>query len=119
MARKFTLVDTSPIPDEAAIPDGLGPHGTSLWRRVMAEYNIDDVGSLELLAQVCAAADMVSRCRAHIDRDGEIVQTRTGIREHPALRSELSFRTFVIRGLGRLGVTLEPVRPMGRPPGNG
>ena len=37
--------------------------------------------------------------RAAIDRDGEVVQTRTGPRAHPGLRDELSNRAFIVRTL--------------------
>jgi hypothetical protein len=33
------------------------------------------------------------------------------------LRAELANRAFVVRSLARLGLDVEPVRPMGRPPG--
>jgi hypothetical protein len=35
----------------------LGPPGLSLWRRVHANYAIDDAGGIELLYQAAAAAD--------------------------------------------------------------
>ena len=48
-----------------------------------------DAAGIELLAQACAAADRAEALRAAIDRDGEVVQTRTGPRAHPGLRAEL------------------------------
>jgi hypothetical protein len=38
------------------------------------------------------------------------------VREHPALKHELSNRAFVVRTLSRLGLDVEPLRPsVGRP----
>jgi hypothetical protein len=54
-----------------------------------------------------------------IDADGEVVATKAGPREHPLLRSELQGRSFIVRTLGRLGVTDEPLKSMGRPPSGG
>jgi hypothetical protein len=51
-----------------------------------------------------------------IDRDGEVVRHRGGVKEHPALKIELAARSFVVRTLQRLGLNYEPVRAKaGRP----
>ena len=31
----------------------LGNHGTILWRAIMAEYQIDDAGGVEMLTAAC------------------------------------------------------------------
>ena len=49
--------------------------------------------------------------------DGEITRTKAVLREHPALKHELSNRSFVVRTLARLGLDVEAVKPVGRPPG--
>ena len=46
--------------------------------------------------------------------DGSVVQTKNGPREHPLLKSELACRSFVVRGLQRLGLA-DNSRPVGRP----
>jgi hypothetical protein len=89
-----------------------------LWTDITAAYEFSDRGSYETLFQACAAADRAERCRVAIDRDGEMIRTRTGEREHPLLKAEMAARGFVVRTLARLGLDLEPVRPgPGRPPG--
>jgi hypothetical protein len=118
MAKKFRVVTSAPDPDAGAMPPELGPHGRSLWTRVMAEYDVADCGGREMLAQACAALDRAEKCRVHIDRDGEIVAVRGIPREHPLLKAELASRAFIIRTLARLGLNFEPVRSgPGRPPG--
>ena len=81
----------------------------------MTEYRITDRGGIELLAQTCAAVDRVETLREAIDRDGEVVHTRTGPKAHPALRDELAGRAFIVRTLERLGLNVETVKQPGRP----
>ena len=112
----FAIVDAPPVTPPAP-PRTLGPAGQDLWARVQAEYLVADCGGIELLAQCCEAADRVQELAECIARDGKTIQTKTGLRAHPALRDELSNRAFVVTTLRRLGVTDEPVGRIGRPPG--
>ena len=105
------LPSTAPPP-----PSNLGPAGVTLWRSIMAEYDISDAGGRALLEQAAAAYDRAERLRVEIDRDGEIVRGSAGMREHPGLRGELATRSFICRTLQRLGINLEAVRmASGRP----
>jgi hypothetical protein len=118
MAKKFTVLPNSPDPDAIETPDGLEAAGQTLWRQVMQEYDVSDIGGRQMLFEICAATDMVARLRKRIDADGEILKGKGGVREHPALKMELQFRSFVVRGLARLGLNFEPLRAHGgRPPG--
>jgi hypothetical protein len=81
----------------------------------MAAYQIDDEGGRELLALACEALDRAESLRQQIQRDGEVITTRMGIRDHPALKHELANRSFVGKTLVRLGLEVEPVRGTGRP----
>lgn len=83
---------------------------------MQTEYRIDDAGGIELLAQACAAADRVEALAERINVDGEVVHTRAGPKAHPALRDELAGRAFICRTLERLGLNLETIKPIGRPP---
>jgi hypothetical protein len=99
-------------------PANLGPAGAGLWRSIMSEYDVSDAGGQALLEQAAAAYDRAERLRIEIDRDGEIVRGRNGIREHPGLKGELAARAFMCRTLQRLGINLEAVRMApGRPSG--
>jgi hypothetical protein len=97
-------------------PTNLREPGQNLWRAVMAEYRITDVAGLTMLAQACASLDRAEALRARIDNEGETIKTPHGIKSHPAIKDELANRSFVVRTLERLGLTVEPVRPVGRPP---
>jgi hypothetical protein len=108
---------TSAVTTITRPPRTLGEHGRTLWDSIMSEYSISDSGGVEILAQACAAKDRAESLAAEIDRDGPTVMTKAGMKEHPALRAELGCRAFICRQLQRLGLNLETLKPVGRPPG--
>lgn len=111
---KLTVVGsttTTPPP-----PRTLGEQGTLLWRSIQSEYGINDSGSIEILVQICLAADRVAMLADEIARDGPMVRTKTGFKSHPALAAEMANRTFIVKSLVKLGVATEPIRDVGRPP---
>jgi hypothetical protein len=83
------------------------------------DYEFSDPGSIEALAQACAALDRAELCAEEIARDGQMLRSKTGVRANPLLREELANRAFTVRALSRLGLDLEPLhdRP-GRPSGS-
>jgi len=107
----------SPLSTTVAPPRKLGVHGLSLWEFIQSEYRIEDPGGQELLLQCCESADRIGALSERISADGEVIQTRNGLRAHPALREELANRQFICRTLERLGLNLEAVKPVGRPSG--
>jgi hypothetical protein len=104
-----------PSPTPIASPQKLGKPGQALWDRIQNEYRIEDAGGIELLTQACFAADRAHSLAAIIARDGETIDTKIGLKEHPCLKSEMAARSFVVRTLERLGLTLEAIKPVGRP----
>jgi hypothetical protein len=109
----LTVVDstaTGPAP-----PRQLGQHGLALWHSIQSEYEITDPGALELLLQACGAVDRVEALSEQIRADGPVVRSRGGARPHPLLREETALRAFICRTLARLGLDVEPIRPLGRP----
>src|SRR5215208_3542261 len=88
------LVDSSTAKssDLSSPPPSLGEVGRDLWRRIVTDYRIEEAGGIEMLAQACAAADRAATCAKHIRAEGEIVNTRSGPREHPLLKTELANR---------------------------
>src|SRR5215207_1920914 len=118
MKPKTTLkvVPATPV-NPSAPPSDLGELGQKLWRSIMEEYSIDDAGGRELLTQACKALDRAEACAEHIKRDGEVIRTKAGPKDHPALKHELANRAFVVRTLARLGLDVEAIKPVGRPPG--
>ena len=77
----------------------LGPSGQKLWTAITSEYSIADAGGVEMLVQACRALDRAEACREQIDRDGEVVATKNGPREHPLLKPELARPRVSVRTL--------------------
>jgi hypothetical protein len=101
-------------------PRTLGAPGASLWARIVEEYQVNDAGGIELLCLACETLDRVQALRELIDSEGEVVRTKNGLRDHPALRHELAGRAFISKCLSRMGVNVEATsRPVGRPAGPG
>jgi hypothetical protein len=117
MAKKPTLTVVKPTSSPTDPPSTLRQPGRDLWNRVLSEYTITDCGGLETLSQICHARDRVATLAEVIDRDGETIMTKAGIKAHPLLRDEVQVRAFIVRGLAKLGLNFEPLRPApGRPP---
>jgi hypothetical protein len=112
--KKLTVIKPNGA-NPASPPATLDKAGANLWRTVMSEYEISDCGGREMLFQICAAADRAVECAAIIDRNGPVISTKHGLKEHPLLKIELASRSFVVRTLARLGLSVEPIKPMGRP----
>src|SRR5262245_2788485 len=107
------VTETEPTSPES--PRTLGQHGLSLWTRIQREYAVSDAGGVELLCLACEAIDRVRMLREEIARDGAVVRLRNGgVKEHPALRAEIACMSFITRTLARLGLDVEPVKPVGR-----
>jgi hypothetical protein len=93
-------------------PRALAAHGQRLWDAIQAEYRIADAAGVELLAQACAGLDRAEALAAEIARVGFVL---TGGRANPLVKDELAARAFVVKTLSRLGLDLEPSKPVGRP----
>ena len=103
------------IPNAAGPPRALGFHGQKLWSRVQGEFAITDVGGIEILAQICGALDTAELLAEAVSRDGPIFQSRTGPRVHPGVKEMLACRSFICKGLARLGILDEAIKAVGRP----
>jgi phage terminase small subunit len=114
--KKLSLVDGR---SKNSPPRALGKAGQALWDRVLADFDVADAAGVELLTLACEATDRAESLRRQIDETGEIIHTRSGLRDNPLLRHELAARAFVTRTLCRLGLNSEPLRAPGRPPGGG
>jgi phage terminase small subunit len=101
--------------DPDAPPVVLGKVGQTLWRKIMREYQIVDSGGLALLEQACSAMDDVATDAAIIRKDGRVIWTKGGAKEHPLLKHQLASRAFATRTLVRLGLDVQPIQARGRP----
>ena len=80
---------------------------------------IQDVGGVEMLAQACAMLDAAEDYAGHIAQDGPVIRVNDTIKDHPLIKHELAARAFVVRTLQRLGLDVEAIKPVGRPPMGG
>jgi hypothetical protein len=86
-----------------------------LWDAVQREFQIADAGGVALLFQACCAIDTSEALAQAINADGHVVHVRGVPRAHPAIKDQLTARALACRLLEKLGVTLEPLKPRGRP----
>ena len=115
---KLSLVRSTPVPLPANSPSrNLGEHGLALWNSIVADFDMSDAAGREMLTSACQALDRAEACRAIIDDEGELLTNGAGIpKDNPLCKIELANRAFVVRTLGRLGLDVQPVGKIGRPP---
>jgi hypothetical protein len=102
-----------PPPSVIKPPERLGEFGRMLWHELQSDYHITDAAGLTVLAQACAAFERAEGLARRIDVDGEVINSPSGPRPHPAIAGELAARALVCRLLKQLGLTLEPLMPVG------
>jgi hypothetical protein len=98
-----------------APPRPLGKHGRNLWNAVTSEYRVDDAGGRELLALAAASLDRAEALGAAIKRDGVVIAGEKGVRSHPGIKDEIACRALCARLIERMGLSIEAVKPPGRP----
>jgi hypothetical protein len=121
MAKNVLKVIANSKPPGLEPPRALGQHGRNLWLKITGEYDVSDIGGQELLAQICEALDRAEALRDQIDAEGEVQKVKGALKDHPLLKHELQNRSFISKGLARLGLAAEvgPIRNIGRPPRGG
>jgi hypothetical protein len=120
MVKNSLKLLSRPEPKALKPPRTLGQAGANLWARIVEEYDVSDSGGRALLTLICQSLDRAESLRRQIDAEGEIVQVKGSLRDHPGLRHELANRAFIAKALAKMGLALEvPVRAVGRPPGPG
>jgi P27 family predicted phage terminase small subunit len=106
---------STPLPEP---PQPLTDAGFRLWSAITTEYELEPA-ALEILALACEAYSRSRQAGAILDRDGLMSCNRFGdVHEHPAVKAERDARGQCLVALKMLGLTLEPVGPIGRPAGH-
>jgi hypothetical protein len=102
-------IRSGPIPP----PSHLEPEEAVLFKSIVAEFRVDDIGSLQLLITAMEAHQRCRTCREAIDREGMTIKDRFGIlTSHPLLKAEASARGQYLAALRALN--LEPPQPSKR-----
>jgi hypothetical protein len=91
----------------------LEPEEAALFKSIVAEFRVDDIGSLQLLTTAMEAHQRCRVCRETIDKEGMTVKDRFGVwQPHPLLKTEASARAAYLSSLRALN--LEPPQPSKR-----
>lgn len=91
-------------------PAGLSAESRDWWRRLIAEYAIEDVAGLLLLQSALEARDRMQECQKAITRDGASVLDRwKQIKPHPLLPAERDSRAAMLAALKALNLDMEPL----------
>jgi len=101
-------------------PGHLSDDARRWWRRLIAEYRIDDPAGLLLMQTAMEAFDRMKAAAAEIARDGQTVRDRfEQAKPHPLLATERDARAQLMAALKALNLDLEPLRDgPGRPGGS-
>src|SRR5262245_60704568 len=112
---KLRVVNSTSEATGLSAPAALGAAGRQVWTDIMADYQIQDIGGLIMLEEICRARDTIAECDAAIKRDGSTIRTKSGLKEHPMQKVKLSAQALMIRTVQRLGLDAEPIKAVGRP----
>jgi phage terminase small subunit len=86
-------------------PDHLDPEEQALFRQVIAEFQIDDSGSISLLVTAMECHQRCRRARERVDEDGETVLDRfRQLRPHPCIAIERDARDGYLRAMRALNL---------------
>jgi len=96
-------------------PSHLEKAGKSFWRRIMAEFAVQDPHHLELLTQACRCLDRIEQARSEVATAGAYYQDRFfQPKPHPGLAVERDQRVLFCRLLREMALDIAP--PESRPP---
>jgi phage terminase small subunit len=86
-------------------PEALSPGGRKLWKAILGDWPIHDAAHLAVLRVGLESLDRAARCRAIIDREGELSKDRFGqSKPHPLLSAERDARSSFFQAVKVLGL---------------
>ena len=83
---------------------GLSAESAALFSRLAGEYEIVDGAGLALLRSIGESLDRIAQARKIIERDGLIVETPNGPKQHPACAVERDSKTAVFSAMRLLKI---------------
>jgi P27 family predicted phage terminase small subunit len=101
------------------VPQHLSKEAKIFYKKVVAEYLIDDAAGLKILQVALEAFDRAQSARIAIDAEGMTIKDKFGqLKPNPLLPVERDNRAAFLAGLKALNLDLEPLRDRpGRPGG--
>lgn len=95
-------------------PAYLSPKSKAWFNTIASDYELES-HHLRLLEAACLSWDRSEEARKRIEKDGAYLVNDKGIlKNHPALKDELAYRTLFIRTIREMG--LDNPAPATRPP---
>ena len=99
-------------------PEGIGEFAANWWRDTQQAFGIFDPEGLTCLRLAAVSIDRAERCRALIERDGEVTEGRDGQpRLHPAIAAERDAKAAALQAIKKLDIGLVNAARPGRPGG--
>jgi P27 family predicted phage terminase small subunit len=100
-------------------PKTLSTEAKGWWKKIQAEYAIDDEAGQLLLQTALESFDRMRSCQKTIEAEGQTVLDRfEQAKAHPLLAAERDARSQMLQALKQLNLDLEPLRDApGRPGG--
>lgn len=84
-------------------PGDLKRSGRTLWRSVVADFDLDE-HERQLLHETCRTRDLLDRLQTTLDADGVMSESSQGVRVHPAAVELRQQRVVFARLLAALNV---------------
>jgi phage terminase small subunit len=105
-------------PTEHRPPKGLSRAAQKWWSRLQEDFNIVDPGGLAILTAGAEALDRTRQAEAQIKVEGLTVLDRwQQAKPHPCVNIARDSRAQMLAALKALRLDIEPLRDVGRPPG--
>ncbi|HEX4333807.1 MAG TPA: P27 family phage terminase small subunit [Usitatibacter sp.] len=83
-----------------------------MWRRLFADFELDDEAARSILQVACEAADRAREARQQIEADGLVIVDRFGQRKgHPAAAIERDAQGTLVRALRALQLDVDEPTP--------
>ncbi len=89
-------------------PRHLSALSKRFYRRLVAEYSIDDISGLRVLRQACECLDLIEETRREISKQGLVIRDRFNQpRANPLLSTQRDARAGFLAALKMLGLAAE------------
>jgi P27 family predicted phage terminase small subunit len=97
-------------------PKQLSKEAFAWWDRIVGDFDLDAAG-LMILEAALDAFDRMRAAQADIKKRGISVEDRWGqLKQNPSVATERDSRAAMVKCLRELGLNLEPIGDIGRPP---
>lgn len=106
-------------PKKPKAPKSLSREAPRWWRKLIAEYVIEDEAGRLLLMVALESFDRMREAQIALAKDGLVLTDRFGqMKPHPLNTVERDSRAAMMAALRQLNLDIEPLRDrVGRPPG--